>query len=82
MDSYEVLNKLTGEKELVLDMQNIVETCATKSKQAMPTMYVGRTMYNILLYEQFTGNKWNVTFNDYTTHGSVADTKYGKNCLI
>lgn len=78
VDSFVVIERASGEKQLVLGMNSIFESCVRKSAQpSTSTLFIGRTMYNVMLYEQTTGNRWNVTYYDYTTQGTIADENYG-----
>ena len=80
-DSYIIINRLTGEKQLVLSMQNIFSSCQPDKSDhgaSKRQLFLGRTMYNVMLYEQETGHNWNVTFHDYTTHGNIHEEDYGK----
>ncbi|KAF2364029.1 Pyrrolo-quinoline quinone repeat [Trinorchestia longiramus] len=78
VDSFTVVNRANGDKQLVLGMQNIFEQCTrSPSIPRSEMLFIGRTMYNVMLYEQDTGNRWNVTFYDYTTTSHWEEEDYG-----
>ncbi|XP_042889377.1 serine/threonine-protein kinase/endoribonuclease IRE1-like isoform X1 [Penaeus japonicus] len=66
-DSWVGVDSITGEKQLVLGMDIVDRKCPKPSRN---TVYFGRTLYNIILYEASTGNKWNISFSEYATSGS------------
>lgn len=67
IDSWVGIDSLTGEKQLVLGMDVVDRKCPKPSRN---TVYFGRTLYNIILYEASTGNKWNISFSEYATSTS------------
>ncbi|XP_068244652.1 serine/threonine-protein kinase/endoribonuclease IRE1 isoform X2 [Palaemon carinicauda] len=64
VDSWVGIDSITGEKQLTLDMSSVDKKCPKPSRN---TVYFGRTLYNIILYEATTGNKWNISFSEYAT---------------
>lgn len=73
-----MVQRSTGDKQLVLGMQNIFERCSESANIPRSDMlFIGRTMYNVMLYEQSSGNRWNVTYYDYTSHGNIEEQEYG-----
>ncbi|KAA0192816.1 hypothetical protein HAZT_HAZT008797 [Hyalella azteca] len=59
-------------------MQSVLEQCArTPAIPRSESLFIGRTMYNVMLYEQNTGHRWNVTFYDYTTTSDWQEEDYG-----
>lgn len=69
------MDSITGEKQLVLGMDIVDRKCPKPSRN---TVYFGRTLYNIILYEASTGNKWNISFSEYATSGSSSTVQdYG-----
>ncbi|KAK3867629.1 hypothetical protein Pcinc_026925 [Petrolisthes cinctipes] len=64
VDTWVGVDSITGEKQLVLGVEGIERKCPKPSRN---TVYFGRTLYNIILYEATTGNKWNISFSDYAT---------------
>ncbi|XP_018026083.1 serine/threonine-protein kinase/endoribonuclease IRE1 [Hyalella azteca] len=78
VDSFTVVHRSTGDKQLVLGMQSVLEQCArTPAIPRSESLFIGRTMYNVMLYEQNTGHRWNVTFYDYTTTSDWQEEDYG-----
>lgn len=78
IDSWVGIDSLTGEKQLVLGVDVVDRKCPKPSRN---TVYFGRTLYNIILYEASTGNKWNISFSEYATStSSSAVENYGKAC--
>lgn len=74
-DSWVGVDSITGEKQLVLGMDIVDRKCPKPSRN---TVYFGRTLYNIILYEASTGNKWNISFSEYATSGSSSTVQdYG-----
>ncbi|CAL4069846.1 unnamed protein product, partial [Meganyctiphanes norvegica] len=69
IDSWVGVDMITGEKQLVLGMDQVDRKCPKPSRN---TVYFGRTLYNIILYEGTTGNKWNISFYEYATTSSAA----------
>ncbi|XP_045115482.1 serine/threonine-protein kinase/endoribonuclease IRE1-like isoform X2 [Portunus trituberculatus] len=67
IDSWVGIDSLTGEKQLVLGVDVVDRKCPKPSRN---TVYFGRTLYNIILYEASTGNKWNISFSEYATSTS------------
>ncbi|XP_042207257.1 serine/threonine-protein kinase/endoribonuclease IRE1-like isoform X2 [Homarus americanus] len=66
-DSWVGVDSITGEKQLVLGVDNVDRKCPKPSRN---TVYFGRTVYNIILYEASSGNKWNISFSEYATSTS------------
>lgn len=76
VDTWVGVDSITGEKQLVLGVEGVERKCPKPSRN---TVYFGRTLYNIILYEGTTGNKWNISFSDYATSAaSSAVENYGK----
>ncbi|KAG0719877.1 Serine/threonine-protein kinase/endoribonuclease ire-1 [Chionoecetes opilio] len=69
VDSWVGIDSLTGEKQLLLGVDVVDRKCPKPSRN---TVYFGRTLYNIILYEGATGNKWNISFSEYATSTSSA----------
>ena len=63
-------------------MDSIFETCSEKQRHSPPKLYLGRSKFNVVLYEHSSGNKWNVTYNDYARTGAVDDSTYSEFCLV
>ena len=75
-DSWVGIDSITGEKQLELNMDHIDRHCPKPSRN---TVYLGRTLYNILMYEAHTGNQWNISFSEYaTTENATPVLDYGK----
>ena len=68
------LDPITGEKQLTLDMSSVDKKCPKPSRN---TIYFGRTLYNIVMYEATTGNKWNISFSEYASGSSSTVENYG-----
>ncbi|XP_045598023.2 serine/threonine-protein kinase/endoribonuclease IRE1 isoform X2 [Procambarus clarkii] len=66
-DSWVGVDSITGEKQLVLGVDIVDRKCPKPSRN---TVYFGRTVYNIILYEASTTNKWNISFSEYATSTS------------
>lgn len=76
MDSWVGVDSITGKKQLILGSEVIEKICP---KQSRHTIYLGRTLYNIVLFEPNTGHKWNVSFYHYATKPASSEVKnYGK----
>lgn len=75
VDSWVGIDPLTGEKQLVLGVDGVNRNCPKPSRN---TVYFGRTLYNIILYEAATQNKWNISFSEYATSSSSTIENYGK----
>lgn len=73
VDSWVGVDSITGEKQLTLDMSSVDRKCPKPSRN---TVYFGRTLYNIVLYEATTGNKWNISFSEYATGTTSAVENY------
>ncbi|XP_064116017.1 serine/threonine-protein kinase/endoribonuclease IRE1-like isoform X2 [Macrobrachium nipponense] len=73
VDSWVGVDSITGEKQLTLDMSSVDKKCPKPSRN---TVYFGRTLYNIVLYEATTGNKWNISFSEYATGTTSAVENY------
>lgn len=74
VDSWVGIDPLTGEKQLVLGVDAVDRKCPKPSRN---TVYFGRTLYNIILYEAATDNKWNISFSEYATSSSSTIENYG-----
>ncbi|XP_053654534.1 serine/threonine-protein kinase/endoribonuclease IRE1 isoform X2 [Cherax quadricarinatus] len=71
-DSWVGVDSLSGEKQLVLGIDIVDRKCPKPSRN---TVYFGRTVYNIILYEGSTGNKWNISFSEYATSTSSSSVE-------
>lgn len=74
VDSWVGIDPLTGEKQLVLGVDAVDRKCPKPSRN---TVYFGRTLYNIILYEAATDNKWNISFSEYATSSTSSVENYG-----
>lgn len=76
IDSWVGVDSISGEKQLVLGVDAVDRKCPKPSRN---TIYFGRTLYNIILYEAPTGNKWNISFSEYATSASTSTVEnYGR----
>ncbi|XP_050691255.1 serine/threonine-protein kinase/endoribonuclease IRE1-like isoform X2 [Eriocheir sinensis] len=73
VDSWVGIDPVTGEKQLVLGVDGVNRNCPKPSRN---TVYFGRTLYNIILYEAATQNKWNISFSEYATSSSSTIENY------
>ena len=72
LDTWVGVDAITGKKQLVLGVDNVKKMCPHPSRN---TIYLGRTLYNIILYEPVTGNTWNISFYDYSTNTASAEAQ-------
>ena len=68
-DTWFLVDPKTGNKERIFDFA----TSASDVKKVSPrSVYLGRTQYNVLMYDSVARGKrahsWNVTFFDYSAH--------------
>lgn len=63
-DTWFILDPITGHKQHILSWDNVESTCPVQNPDAV---YVGRTLYSIMMVDSRNGNrKWNVSFYDYS----------------
>ncbi|KAG8268571.1 Endoplasmic reticulum to nucleus signaling [Homalodisca vitripennis] len=77
VDSWFLVNWKTGKKNEILSFDQLEKTCPVA---ALDTMFIGRTEYNIIMYDSTRKNRqWNVTFFDYSTQSMTSEdiTNYG-----
>lgn len=72
IDSWVGVDSISGEKQLVLGVDAVDRKCPKPSRN---TIYFGRTLYNIILYEASTGNKWNISFSEYATSTTTSSVE-------
>uniref|UniRef100_A0A1B6MTN9 non-specific serine/threonine protein kinase n=1 Tax=Graphocephala atropunctata TaxID=36148 RepID=A0A1B6MTN9_9HEMI len=77
VDSWLSVNWKTGKKTEILSFEQLEKTCPVA---AMDSMFIGRTEYNIIMYDSTRKNRqWNVTFFDYSSQSMTPEdiTNYG-----
>ncbi|XP_057371090.1 serine/threonine-protein kinase/endoribonuclease IRE1-like [Daphnia carinata] len=67
LDTWFVIDPLTGEKQEVLSFQGLEAACP-RNKPLGPSIFIGRTEYSLILLDSRTRERhWNVTYFDYTS---------------
>lgn len=67
LDTWFVIDQLTGEKQEVLSFQGLEAACP-RNKPLGPSIFIGRTEYSLILLDSRTKERhWNVTYFDYTS---------------
>ncbi len=68
LDSWFVIDPLTGKKREILSFQGLDSSCPHHDKPFGSSIFVGRTEYSLILFDSRTREKrWNVTYFDYTS---------------
>lgn len=80
LDTWIMIDPLTGEKQEILSFQGLEKACPRDIKPLKgPSIFLGRTEYSLVLLDSHTREKrWNVTYFDYTssTHGLQDPQEY------
>ncbi|KAB7504891.1 Serine/threonine-protein kinase/endoribonuclease IRE1 [Armadillidium nasatum] len=72
VDTWVGVDSVTGKTQLVMGADSVEKVCP---KQSQNTIYLGRTLYNVVLFELNTGHKWNVSFYHYTSTSTTTEHK-------
>lgn len=72
-DTWFLVDPKTGHKEKIFDFASSAQQLKDNSpKFSSRSVYLGRTQYNVLMYDSVArgkkGHSWNVTFFDYSAH--------------
>lgn len=71
-DTWFLVDPKTGHKEKIFDFATSAQVKAHSPKFTSRSVYLGRTQYNVLMYDSVAkgqkAHSWNVTFFDYSAH--------------
>lgn len=71
-DTWFLVDPKTGNKERIFDLASSSAEQVRTQKFTSRSVYLGRTQYNVLMYDSVARDKkahsWNVTFFDYSAH--------------
>ncbi|XP_076066582.1 serine/threonine-protein kinase/endoribonuclease Ire1 isoform X2 [Oratosquilla oratoria] len=73
IDSWVGVDVQTGVKQVVFGTDHIRHMCPKPSKH---TVYIGRTHYNIILFDSGNNRKWNISYYDYSTTAAAPIKEY------